>query len=100
MNPNWWRADSIPMSVPVAPGQRIDVIVWLRVPNMYGRYDQAHIHRLPGPLTITIAYQPAAAATMRDFATLWLPPSLPMVVAGIMACAALWLCFRRPARPL
>ena len=51
---HWWSDDSIPVSVPIAPGQRIDVIVWLRVPNMYGRYDEAHIHRLPGPLTITI----------------------------------------------
>ncbi len=51
---HWWDSDSIPMSMPIAPVQRIDMIVWLRVPNMYGRYDEAHIHRLPGPMTITI----------------------------------------------
>ena len=96
---HWWSDDSIPVSVPIAPGQRIDVIVWLRVPNMYGRYDEAHIHRLPGPLTITIMYQPAAAATMQDVAALWLPPWLPLVVAGMMACATLGLCFRWPAGP-
>src|ERR687885_325150 len=96
---HWWSDDSIPISVPIAPGQRIDVIVWLRVPNMYGRYDEAHIHRLPGPLTITIMYQPAAAATMRDVAALWLPPWLPLAIACTMACASLRLCFRWPARP-
>src|SRR5919199_55165 len=96
---HWWSDDSIPMSVPIAPGQRIDVIVWLRVPNIYGRYDEAHIHRLPGPMTITIMYQPAAAATMRDLATLWLPPWVPLATAAMMACAALGLCFRWPARP-
>ena len=90
---HWWHSDSIPMSMPIAPEQRIDVIVWLRVPNMYGRYDQAHIHRLPGPMTITIMYQPAAAATMRDLATLCLPPWLPLAIACTMACVALGLCF-------
>ena len=96
---HWWDSDSILMSMPIAPGQRIDMIVWLRVPNIYGRYDEAHIHRLPGPMTITIMYQPAAAATMRDLATLWLPPWVSLATAAMMACAALGLCFRWPTRP-
>jgi hypothetical protein len=96
----WWRAPSLSVAVPIAPGREVVLQSWTPEPYyLPSDFDHSMLQPADGPLTLALWYHHVGASRITQLATFGVPTWPLIAIAAGAALVVLWRLTRAKAPP-